>query len=156
MNSKKYESLSELLRETASKPGHGLETDMESIFHYQDLIGHSTIEDLREHSNNEDLKEDFYRVYGLAYGTVAAIRYYVKNSEKIQDLLDRVDYLEADVADAEDKLKEANEKYKNLAEDHVKLFSESERAKAENEKLREENIRLKARMFDMMEGEQRA
>lgn len=152
---KGYEELVKLLNKVQATGG--LDVDEKSICEYQDMIGHSTQDQLRELANG-NLKESFYRVYGHSYGTVEAIRFFTKNSDKLYDILAERDNAVIDRDEALEKLE--NQKQK-IADNFLKAqnaldAAEEEKAarlKAEEDlkKAQDEIIRLKARLFDLME-----
>jgi type II secretory pathway component GspD/PulD (secretin) len=73
----KYESLEELLKEVQAT--RGLDTNIEFITHVQDLIGHSTEDQLYELS--KQYKETFYRVYDEAEGIESTLRFFASYSK---------------------------------------------------------------------------
>lgn len=152
---KQYEDLVKLLNKVQATGG--LDVDETSICEYQDMIGHSTQDQLRELANGS-LKESFYRVYGHSYGTVEAIRFFTKNSDKLYDILGERDELKADLEDLKDELKaqksktEENwDKAQKMHEAWMNEKAEKEQAQDDLKKAQEEIIRLKARLFDLME-----
>ena len=145
---KGYEELVKLLNRVQATGG--LDVDEKSICEYQDMIGHSTQEQLRELANG-NLKESFYRVYGHSYGTVEAIRFFTQNSNKMYDLLLERDGLKADLEiankDIDKYMLESSKNYKAMIQER----QEKEQAQDDLKKAQEEIIRLKARLFDLME-----
>ena len=145
---KGYEELVKLLNKVQATGG--LDVDEKSICDYQDMIGHSTQDQLRELANG-NLKESFYRVYGHSYGTVEAIRFFTQNSNKMYDLLLERDGLKADLEiankDIDKYMLESSKNYKAMIQER----QEKEQAQDDLKKAQEEIIRLKARLFDLME-----
>lgn len=145
---KQYEDLVKLLNKVQATGG--LDVDEKSICDYQDMIGHSTQEQLRELANGS-LKESFYRVYGHSYGTVEAIRFFTQNSNKMYDLLLERDGLKADLEiankDIDKYMLESSKNYKAMMQER----QEKEQAQDDLKKAQDEIIRLKARLFDLME-----
>lgn len=145
---KGYEELVKLLNRVQATGG--LDVDEKSICEYQDMIGHSTQDQLRELANG-NLKESFYRVYGHSYGTVEAIRFFTQNSNKMYDLLLERDGLKADLEiankDIDKYMLESSKNYKAMIQER----QEKEQAQDDLKKAQEEIIRLKARLFDLME-----
>ena len=135
-----------------------LDLNEDAVVAYQDLIGHATVEENRELSNTPELTETFYWIYGAAYGTVGAIKFYLNNSNKIFELQD-------DLAEYEAKLKDAEnmaEKWESLArtkgqhlnkceEEKTAALKEVDACKAVIETQEREITRLKAQLFDLME-----
>lgn len=153
---KEYEDFVQLLKEVQGSCGHILNCSNESICEYQDMIGHSSEEQLTELANGI-YKETFYRVYGLAYGTCEALRFYVKHSEKINEILAKNSDLEADL-EAEKFYREEDKKeimrLKSLCnqaarekeENDKKLKKAEEEIKAQAEEIKE----LKAKLYDLI------
>ena len=145
---KGYEELVKLLNRVQATGG--LDVDEKSICEYQDMIGHSTQDQLRELANG-NLKESFYRVYGHSYGTVEAIRFFTQNSNKMYDLLLERDELKADLEiankDIDKYMLESSKNYKAMIQER----QEKEQAQDDLKKAQDEIIRLKARLFDLME-----
>lgn len=152
---KGYEDLVALLKKVQTTGG--LDCDQASICEYQDMIGHSTQEQLKDLSNGVYIST-FYRVYGLAYGTTEAIKFYMKNSDKVYNLMLDRDSLKCDLEEMKDKYdKQVLESKKNFdTAQKMRDAWEAEKAEKENikkelEAAHEEIIRLKARLFDLIE-----
>ena len=94
------QTIRELCKRVAARKG--LDTDMESVTAYQDLIGHASVQENHELANTPELKETFYWIYGVAYGTVEAIKFYHANSDKLA------------------KVREEREEYKAKVDTYVK------------------------------------
>lgn len=145
---KGHEELVKLLNKVQATGG--LDVDEKSICDYQDMIGHSTQEQLRKLANG-NLKESFYRVYGHSYGTVEAIRFFTQNSNKMYDLLSERDGLKADLEiankDIDKYMLESSKNFKAMMQER----QEKEQAQDDLKKAQDEIIRLKARLFDLME-----
>lgn len=138
----------------------GLDTDMESITQYQDLIGHATLEENADIANTPELTETFYRIYGLAYGTVEAIKYYMNNSNKVIGMRYEIDEYKGVI----ESLKNAEQVQKERAEDFKGKLEEAKRdmdgtmnrisllegALAERDA---EIVQLKAKLFDLITRE---
>lgn len=153
---KEYKDLVELVKKVQSESGHILATDEASICEYQDMIGHSSVEDLAELANGV-YKETFYRVYGMAYGTIEAIRFHCQHGEKILEICRRNDELQADVEDLTDTLKRKDEQIARKQETAEKFQQGYEKALADIKAAEEraakaeaENIALKAKLYDLM------
>lgn len=135
-----------------------LDISDEAIVQYQDLIGHATVEENQELSNTPELMETFYWIYGVAYGTVAAIKFYLNNSDKIADIqCDREEYkakakqLEDELFVARGSIKEFEGQLKETKRDMDGTLQELNRYKNIIDVKDKEIIRLKAQMFDLME-----
>jgi chromosome segregation ATPase len=153
MLKQKYETLTELLKEV--KATRSLDTNIDFIVHVQDLIGHSTENDLYELS--KEYKETFYRVYDEAEGIEASLRFfasYSNFSEKLQnDLADA----EADRDKYNELLKMEKEKSLQISKERNEAQAENARInksicnlEAENEALKNELTALKAKLYDMI------
>lgn len=114
---KKYNSLEELLREVQAT--RVLDTSLDFITHVQDLIGHSTTEELEALAF--EYKENFYRVYDEAQGIESTLRFFATFSNFAENARD----VEAD-----------RDKY-------IALYNSQ---KSEMEKLKDENIQLKSEL----------
>lgn len=150
-----YTELVKLLKKVQASGG--LNCDEASICDYQDMIGHSSIEQLKELSNG-DYKEAFYRVYCLAYGVIVTLRFYCQNSTKIENVLRERDGYVCDIEDLQDKLNKAKaESDKNLDlfskahEGYIKVCQEKDDIQKALNLANDEIVRLKARLFDLME-----
>lgn len=151
---KGYTELIELIKRTQATGG--LDVDEKSICEYQDMFGHSTEEQLAELSNGV-YKEIFYRIYGYAYGTVAAIRFHCQHGEKILNICRRNDELNADVEDLTDTLKKKEEQIakkqetaEKFQQGYEKALNDIKAAEDKAAKLEAENIALKAKLYDLM------
>ena len=144
-----YNDLVTLLKRV--KATRGLDTDMESVCNYQDMIGHSTDEELSELANGE-YKSEFYWVYSTAYRIEDTLNFYMHHSDKIFELCVQCDDLKCTNEDLSDELA----KRKAELSDIGCKYMQSEKSKAELEKenadLKAEIIKLKARLYDLMEG----
>ena len=151
-------SIRELCNRVASDPGHLLANDNDAITVYQDLIGHATVEENKALANESALNETFYRIYGVAYGTVAAIKFYMQNSNKVYNL-------EAELDDYKEELERLRTMHKN-SEERAKFWEDKseeykgqlEEAKRdmegtvnELEKRDKEIMELKAKLYDLMQ-----
>lgn len=141
--------INELINFINANGGAMIATDVESVCMYQDIIGHSTIEENADASNGEN-KELFYRIYGIAYGTVAAIKFHCQYSNKICELIDTKNDFEAalDIKTAE--VIQANKKISELIDEKNKLSFEL--ADANNRLKGYENTvkELKVKLYDLM------
>lgn len=152
---KEYKDLLELVKKVQATGG--MDTDEKSVCDYQDMIGHSTDEQLRELANG-DYKHAFYRIYGCAYGTIGAIQFFTKHSDKLDQILRDRDEAICDRDEALEELEKIKDKISdNLLKVHkaVDAMEEEKAARIKAEKdlqaAQDEIIRLKARLFDMME-----
>ena len=154
----RHSKITELMQVITSHAGM-IPTDTESIVLMQDIFGHSTVEELHDAANDKQ-KELFYRIYGIAYGTIEAIKFYVAESEKMQELRSDVEYykgrceelhkslnekeamIERQISGYQDKLE--NWKQEKISQD-IKELNLTE----ENQKLKQEVIELKAKLYDL-------
>lgn len=154
---KDYKDLVKLINMTAATGG--LDVTNEAICDYQDMIGHSSIEQLHELANGKQ-KETFYRVYGVAYGTIEAIKFYCENSRKLAEIIEEHDEARLDAEERADKAEEEAKHWKNQCEDtKEELFKvadekaghewEEVHAKAALEDARQEIVELKAKLWDL-------
>lgn len=149
----KYENLEELLKEVKAR--RSLDTNIEFITHVQDLIGHSTYEELHELS--QEYKETFYWVHDEAEGIEATLRFFVEHSKwsiNIQEELADAE-VERDKYKHLFEMKEAENKriIQDLQNTRNDLGSQDIKAhelKKENEALRKEIDSLKVKLYDLM------
>lgn len=151
-------TIRELCNRVASNSAHLLPNDEEAIVVYQDLIGHATEVENSNLANEPALMETFYRIYGVAYGTVAAIKFYMDHS-------DRVYNLRAELEDYKEELEEVRTRLKN-SEERAKFWEDKSNEYKEElgkrqhtldetcmtvEMLRKESMELKAKLYDMLQ-----
>lgn len=151
---KGYEDLVKTLKHIQSS--HVMDCTPEAVCEYQDMIGTSTLEQVHDLANGI-YKNTFYKVYDLAYGTEATIRFYLDNSDKIARIMIEKAEQEAEIeklnflleeqkkdTEAQKKIKEeAQSEYAKVAQENMKQASEIESLKAEMQAL-------KARLYDLM------
>lgn len=149
----KYDSLEELLKEVKST--RGLDTNIEFICHVQDLIGHSSIEDLDRLSH--EYKHTFYWVYNTAEGIENTIKFFAEYSNYCNNLRAELSEAEAD----RDKFKflwqEEEKKSLQYAKErnteqatNIKTGAALSDLEAKNKALEAELITLKAKLYDLM------
>lgn len=149
----KYESLEELLKEVQAT--RGLDTSIEFITHVQDLIGHSTEDQLYELS--KQYKETFYRVYDEAEGIESTLRFFASYSKFSENLQTQLAEAEAD----RDKYHALWKVEKETAERHAESMQQDEKEikklklKATEDQttidqLQKELTTLKAKLYDLM------
>lgn len=133
-----------------------LDTSEEAVIQYQDLIGHATEEENRTLSNDGALMESYYRIYGLAYGTVAAIKFYMKNSEKVTEMQSENIAAKLQIEDLEVMRKNASKAedfWRNKAEEYKeKLEKANKDIELANKQIHLKDVAmvsLKARMYDL-------
>lgn len=151
---KGYEDLVKLVKHVAATGG--LDCDEKSICDYQDMIGHSSIEQLQELSNGT-YQHAYYRVYGAAAGVIEAIKFYCQNSEKIMEILKERDGLLCDVEDLREDLQKKQDTAEKFHIGFLEAKKETETVKKDLEAAqaeisqRDEEIRnLKAKLYDLM------
>ena len=158
MLKKEYGSLEELLKEV--KATGGLDLSIEFICHVQDLIGHSTQEELKDLSL--EYKETFYRVFCEAEGVTETLHFYFFNSNAVNSIREEAAEAKADAEKWEslyNNLHEIHEKSeidlcRRIAELKDELHEARTTADAltlEKENLNTEITRLKAKLYDMTE-----
>ena len=154
----KYENLKELLQEVKATGGMDLNTEF--ICHVQDLIGHSTQEELKDLSL--EYKETFYRVFCEAEGTTETLRYYFFNSNSVNAIREELADVKADAEKWESLYNDLHKIHENsqidlsnrITELKAELFDAETRADAltlEKENLKAEITRLKVKLYDLME-----
>lgn len=155
---KNYNDLVTLINRTAATGG--LDVTDAAICDYQDMIGHSSEEQLAELANGKQ-NETFYRIYGVAYGTIAAIKFYCKHSNKLAEIIEEHDEARLDAEEEAEKQKEAAERWEAR---YNEQFSRREEAEASGCRLIDENVtlakelederreitELKAKLYDLM------
>lgn len=152
----KEKTIRDLCKRVASM--NGLEIDNESVIVYQDLIGHATLEENYELANDPALMESFYRIYGVAYGTIAAIKFYMTNSKKVIELNAELEYQKNKVDELNVMLKSSHKEeefWRSKSDEYKEALKEKEATiKATTDALEaqvRENTELKARLYDMLE-----
>ena len=150
------QSIRDLCKEIASEAGHLLVCDNDAICIYQDLIGHAAVEENIELANDPALMESFYRIYGVAYGTTAAIKYYLNNSDKILEMKADLDYNKDKIAQLDSQLETERKTVKfwnDKADEYREKLNESKQDMDGTikalEMVRKENIELKAKLYDL-------
>lgn len=150
-------TIREWCNEIVRRPGHGMETDMETVCLYQDAIGHSCEEELTEISNDRSINETFYRIYGVAYGTVEAIKFYMRHSDNVTRIIEEKEEAENNLEKANKAVKEKEEVRAQTNAELIEAYRKEEKAKHELyeamqalEKAQQENIILKAKLYDLM------
>lgn len=154
----KEKTIRELCNRVARESGHILDLHDEAVTEYQDLIGHATEEENTELCNDPALNETWYRIYGVAYGTTAAIKWYLNHSNKIAEM-------QCDLEEYKAKVEKKTEELKAAHDDSLTQFERA--ANAENvikemkrdmdgtlkalKEKEEEIIQLKARLYDLMQ-----
>lgn len=147
-------TIEELCKEVART--HSLDVSDEKAIEYQDLIGHASTQELDDVSNMPELIETFYRIYGVAYGTPAAIKFYVEHSDRQIDMRMQLDDAKETLKKKDSRIKELEDglmEIKKSFEENKELMQEIEKeARKRDTALRssdEENVRLKAEIYDL-------
>lgn len=144
---KNYNDLVQTLK--TIQASHIMDCTDQAICDYQDMIGHSSIEQLEELANGAFI-DTFYKVYGLAYGTGEAIKFYCKHSEKIKSLKTDLEETEHD----RDTYKALHKDLKELTDKLHSEVCEAEQKvhelEVENTKQKKEIVELKAKLYDLM------
>ena len=150
-----FEDLKETIK--TIQASHVMDCTQPATIRYQDMIGHSSFEQLEELANTDVYRETFYRVYGTAYGTVEAIKFYMKHSDKVKAILEEKADLEAE----RDGLIETDRnRTAYIEEQNAKNIQISSELRAEQRKAQEaaervaaleaENQALKAKLYDLI------
>jgi chromosome segregation ATPase len=149
----KYNNLEELLKEVQAT--RGLDTNIEFITHVQDLIGHSTIDEL--HDLSWQYKETFYRVYDEAEGVEATMRFFAEHSKFSLNLQEQLADAEADRDKYQHLYKTEKEsrdldlkELQELRGRHNKNLTELVNKQREVDELKKELTTLKAKLYDLM------
>lgn len=152
----KEKTIRELVNRVARESGHLLDMNDDAVVIYQDLIGHASVEENRELANDQALNETFYRIYGVAYGTTAAIKFYLNNSDKIADMQCQMEEYKAAFDDKCKELKDTKEKLEIQTENAKTLNNQLYECKRDMdgtvqalEMVRRENMELKAKLYDL-------
>lgn len=148
-----YENLEELLKEVQAT--RGLDTNIEFITHVQDLIGHSTIDEL--HDLSWQYKETFYRVYDEAEGVEATMRFFAEHSKFSLNLQEQLADAEADRDKYQHLYKTEKEsrqldlkELQELRGKYNKNLTELVNKQKEVDELKKELTTLKAKLYDLM------
>lgn len=144
-----YNDLVALLKRV--KATRGLDTDMESVCNYQDMIGHSTDEELSELSNGE-YKSEFYWVYSTAHRIEDTLNFYMHHSDKIFELRVQCDDLKCTNEELSDELVKRKAELSDISCKYMQSEKENAELEKENAALNAEIIKLKARLYDLMEA----
>lgn len=135
-----------------------LDISKEKVVEYQDLIGHTSVEENRELLNST-LMESYLRIYGVAYGTNAALRYYLNNSEAQLDRDRKISGLTKDIEGMCKKVSELEKENKELHDlnmENIQIIGKLERERDEWElryhALEDDVIKLKAKLYDATQG----
>ena len=139
---------------------NSFDTGNDAVIAYQDLIGHATVEENQAISNTPELVESFYKVYGVAYGTCAAIKFYLNNSDKLADMQCDLEEAKAkaekehkDLVDARQYILELEGKVKECKRDMDETLKEMELLNGAITERDEEIVQLKAKLFDLITRE---
>lgn len=134
-----------------------LDTSSEKAIEYQDVIGHSNTGTLEEVANTPELIESFYRIYGVAYGTPAAIKYYVEHSDRQMDQRQQLEDAKATLEKRDTRIKELEKALldvERIVEENEVTLKEIRNEMKRNDtaikSAEDENIKLKAELYDLM------
>ena len=149
----KYNNLEELLKEVQAT--RGLDTSIEFITHVQDLIGHSTVDEL--HDLSWQYKETFYRVYDEAEGVESTMRFFAEHSKFSLGLQEQLADAEADRDKYQHLYKKESEsrdldikELQELRGKYNKNLTELVNKQNEVDELKNELTALKAKLYDLM------
>lgn len=124
-----YNELVELIDRTNAT--NGLDTNIEAVCNYQDMIGHSSREQLAELANDENRRRSFYWIYSTAYRFDDVINFYIRNDRKLCDLRDARDQLTEQNCKLAEDLRAA--RLQVLEAEKATTAEHNDRIKAENE-----------------------
>lgn len=154
----KEKTIRELVNRVARESGHLLDLNDEAVVVYQDLIGHATEEENTELCNDPAVNETWYRIYGVAYGTTAAIKWYLNHSNKIADIQCDLEEYKAKAEKLEAELSEAKKAVEVQKANAETLNNQLYECKRDMEgtlktiDIQEKEItRLKAKLYDLQE-----
>ncbi len=154
----KETTIRELVNRVARESGHILDLHDEAVVVYQDLIGHATEEENTELCNDPAVNETWYRIYGVAYGTTAAIKWYLNHSNKIAEMQCDLEEYKAKASKLEEDLGEAKKAVGVQKANAETLNSQLYECKRDMDgtlkalkKKDDEIIQLKAKLYDLME-----
>lgn len=128
----------------------GIDTSIEAVCEYQDMIGHSTEEQLTELANDKNRRRSFYWVYSLAYRVEDLLNFFIKHDESIFNLKQAKDELEADKDELTEKLRETKEDLSKTRNDLQLIDIKCKQAEHEVIELKAEIIELKAKLYDLI------
>ena len=148
---KNYNDLVKLIAKVNTSKG--LDTSIEAVCDYQDMIAHSTDEQLTELANDDSTRFAFYWIYAAAYRTESLLTFYVKHDEKIYNLRLKAAELEDDNAELNEQLNELRKQKKTVDELLESEITERKIAESKAAALEMENIKLKAKLYDLINKE---
>lgn len=125
-------------------------TDQESILTYQDVIGHSSIQQNIDASNSNDA-DLFFRIYGEAYGVNAAIQFFIDHSLYCSTLRNDNSMYKVRIDDYKKTIESKEEMISNINRKNVDLEIKNQNLLEQVESLTDEIIRLKAKLYDILE-----
>lgn len=128
---------------------NGINTDEASVCDYQDMIGHSTEEQLTELANDDKTRRAFYWIYSLCYRVDDLLAFYIKHDDNIYKLRLERDTLLNDKEMLQDNCKIYERSINDLEDDLHEEKTKRETAERENEELKAEIIKLKAKLYDL-------
>ena len=144
---KDYKDLVQTIKTIQSS--HIMDCTEQAICDYQDMIGHSSIEQLEELANGAFI-DTFYKVYGLAYGTGEAIKFYCQHSDKIKSLKDDLEKTERESNRFQKMFNDIHEEHQKTVQTCYETELKAHDLEVENTKLNKEIIKLKAKLYDLM------
>ena len=131
----KETNIRDLCNRVARESGHLLDLHDEAVTVYQDLIGHATEKENVELCNDPALMETWYRIYGVAYGTCAAIKWYLSHSNKVTEMIADKEYYENEAKVAMEKIDELRKQVGVQKANAETLTSQLYEIKSERKKL---------------------
>ena len=144
---KNYNDLVKLIADVNAH--NTIATDAASVCDYQDMIAHSTDEQLTELANDDKTRFAFYWIYSIAYRVDTVLTFYAKHDDRIYNLRLERETLQCD----NDNLKtDCNRLLNQCNEANAENKELTHRAVAAEEKVEEleaEIIKLKAKLYDL-------
>lgn len=132
-----------------------VETTEEAAIKYQDLIAHASVEANRKLLNS-NYTEAYIRVYAVAYGPVATVKYYLKNEERCSQVFGELEKVKEELKTAdtyekvcEKQIAEKDKEIENLTKIVTELRRDCEGMELNLEEKDMQIIKLKARLYDL-------
>lgn len=145
---KNYNDLVKLIADVNAH--NTIATDAASVCDMQDMIAHSTDEQLTELANDDKTRFAFYWIYSIAYRVDTVLTFYAKHDEKIYNMRLENATLLNDKEELQGYCKTYEQSINDLEDDLHEEKAKREKAERENEQMKAEIIALKAKLYDLM------
>jgi len=133
---------------------HGLSCDMEDLCRVQDIISHSTEEELSSLAKNNDTKGIFYMILFKSWNYEDACRFWNQHSNPEHEELEKLRVVSRDQAATIEILTERNTRTKEERDASREAFNDKatlvNQLQKEAEEMQLEIMRLKAQLYDYM------